>query len=155
MLENTVSVIARAVSPLERCVIRLDVGPAGQEANIIKPTASSSWRPKTEITNQAINGKPITWNIIPSAMALGYSSTLLKSSITRVSPMPSIIKAKANGKKIWVIKFDSILDDSLRKVKRLVLLIGNTFFSKKRTIVSLARGLEKEWYLKFKLKYCY
>ncbi|MCY1307583.1 hypothetical protein D9M70_575130 [compost metagenome] len=60
MLEKTVRVMARAVSPFDRCVIRLEVGPAGQEARIIKPTASSSFRPRRPITPQAITGSNTT-----------------------------------------------------------------------------------------------
>ncbi len=59
-LEKTVKVMANAVSPLDKCVIKLEVGPAGQEAKMTRPTASSVSNPKRKMTPKAIKGKNTT-----------------------------------------------------------------------------------------------
>jgi hypothetical protein len=43
-------------------------------------------------------------------IAFGYNTTLLKSSILKDNPKPSIIIPRANGKNRLVIKLDSIFN---------------------------------------------
>src|SRR5690606_26659945 len=97
-LEIAVSETESAVSPRARYVIRFEVGPPGQAARIITPMAISGGTEKIETREYPIKGKRINWLTNPKTIALGYFTTLLKSSNVKDRPMPHMIIIRAKPK---------------------------------------------------------
>src|SRR5690554_719386 len=98
ILAIAVKVTDNAIFPLQTCVIKLLVGPPGQVARIINPTAIIGLRLKAMASEKPIIGKNISWLLRPIKMALGFFRILVKSESIKVIPIPSIIMARDKGK---------------------------------------------------------
>jgi hypothetical protein len=84
------------------------VAPPGEAASNINPTANAGSNPNIFATKKQMAGNNTIWHINAIATALGYFMTLLKSSMERAKPKPSIIMPRAIGSNVVDKKFDCI-----------------------------------------------
>ena len=87
----------RAVSPFASFVMMLEVTPPGQQASMMRPTASSPSRPAAVATAKPISGSTNIWFTIPIPNALGSLNIREKSSIVRPIPSENMMKASDTG----------------------------------------------------------
>ena len=83
-------------------LIRFDVVPPGQAANIIKPIAISIGAENAVTKAKANRGNNMTCPSKPAATLFGTFAIRTKSSFTRLKPMPNMIMPSMAGSKTCV-----------------------------------------------------
>ena len=75
------------IFPLQTCVIKLLVGPPGQDAKIIKPTAIIGSKSNKIANEKPTIGNKINWFVNPIKIAFGNLKIRLKSSNIELTPV--------------------------------------------------------------------
>jgi len=96
-LLRAVRVMERAVSPRATKVMRFEVGPPGQAAMSMRPTAHAAGSPKRWASAKPTGGSTRSWLPSPTKAARGNWTTLRKSRMESDIPSPIMMMIRETG----------------------------------------------------------